>query len=400
MAGTRTKPLRSRKYQGWFTDLQGNRRFFVGTKKRAGTRRMAERLEDELRQVRLGYRPAPKSMEKHLQRSFTEVAEEYLAWGESQGGRGGRPWGKVHARHRRSRLNWWQEKLVLETLGCLEGVLPCVEAALRDLRAKGRACKTLQHYAESIKSLCRWCVERGYLPDDPLKRLQPFDTTPQTMRRALTPDEVQRLLGVTPEHRRLLYEAALLSGLRANELRSPTPAHLDAEGGGIRLDAAWTKNRRSGFQPMPASLLQRLAAFGNLGTAARLYEKFNSRCDSTIEVPDVPLLYVPSHPSRDLDRDLKVAGIPKRTPAGKIDFHSLRVTYVTMVCEAGATVKEAQTLARHCDPRLTMNVYARAREGRLGELAEAVGQTVLTDAERALARISHQWGGYQVAFLL
>tara|TARA_B100001013_G_scaffold276352_1_gene176728 strand:+ start:305 stop:502 length:198 start_codon:yes stop_codon:yes gene_type:complete len=43
---------------------------------------------------------------------------------------------------------------------------------------------------------------------------------------------------------------------------------------------------------------------------------------------------------------------------GYAGFHSLRVTYITLVVEAGSNVKEAQTLARHSPPNLTMNIYS------------------------------------------
>ena len=52
-----------------------------------------------------------------------------------------------------------------------------------------------------------------------------------------------------------------------------------------------------------------------------------------------------------------------------------------MVIEGGANAKEAQTLMRHSDPRLTMNVYAKTRPGRLNELAERVGEVVLSEKE-------------------
>ena len=90
-----------------------------------------------------------------------------------------------------------------------------VEAALRELQAGGRAGKTVSNYAEALAAFCDWCVERGYFVSDPLKNLRGFDTTPQTQRRAITADEVRRLLAVCPTYRRLLWETALLSGLRA-----------------------------------------------------------------------------------------------------------------------------------------------------------------------------------------
>ena len=76
-------------------------------------------------------------------------------------------------------------------------------------------------------------------------------------------------------------------------------------------------------------------------------------------------------------KDLAAAGIPKVTAEGKIDFHALRTAYTTFVFEAGASVKEAQSLARHSTPDLTLNVYARSRSVRLTEIATAVGDRFL-----------------------
>ena len=93
-------------------------------------------------------------------------------------------------------------------------------------------------------------------------------------------------------------------------------------------------------------------------------------------------LYVPSHPAGELNEDL-AAGTAKETKDGKLDFAALRNSYVTLAAEAGANVKELQTLARHSTPALTMNVYARNRNGRLSELAEKIGETVLFETKCA-----------------
>jgi hypothetical protein len=145
------------------------------------------------------------------------------------------------------------------------------------------------------------------------------------------------------------------------------------------LDAAWTKNRLKGFQPLPERLVKRLAAYADTGVVAQLYGRFFPRS------PDAEraLLYVPSHPARELDEDFEVAGIPKMTKDGKMDFAALRDSYVTLVAEAGANVKELQTLARHSTPVLTLNVYAKSRDERLAELAERIGESVLFEQECA-----------------
>jgi len=79
-------------------------------------------------------------------------------------------------------------------------------------------------------------------------------------------------------------------------------------------------------------------------------------------VPENPLLYVPTHTAHDLDRDLLAAGIQKHAPGGKLDFHECRVAYINFVIESEVSVKEAQVVARHATPELTMNVYGRVRE--------------------------------------
>jgi integrase/recombinase XerD len=262
-------------------------------------------------------------------------------------------------------------------LADVEGILPRVEEALRALQAQGRAGKTLANYAEALTAFCDWCVQRGYLAFDPLRSLKTFDTTPRTQRRAMTAEEITSLLRTCAAHRRLLLETAFLSGLRANELRNLTTDHLDRDQFGLRLDAAWTKNRKPGFQPLSASLVERLAAFAHSGEPCRLYERFYGRKTVKELPPAQPLLYVPSHPARELDKDLLAAGIPKSTPAGKLDFHACRVAYINLVIESGVNIKEAQTLARHATPQLTMNVYGRVREERLAQAVEKMAQTRL-----------------------
>ena len=79
MAGVRNKPLSSGKYRGFFVDMSGKQKLFTGTVSKAETLRMAQRLEDEHRQIRLGYRPAPASADKHRARPFAKAAAEYQA---------------------------------------------------------------------------------------------------------------------------------------------------------------------------------------------------------------------------------------------------------------------------------------------------------------------------------
>jgi len=254
-----------------------------------------------------------------------------------------------------------------------------VEATLRELSSRDRSGKTLANIAEAIASFCSWCVIRNYLDENPLAKIGKINTEPQEMYRALTIDEIRRLLQVAPEHLQVLYIAAMTTGLRAGELRSLTRDHLDVENSGLWLEAAWTKNRKATLQPLPRQLTQKLLTFSVSGIVPVLYEKYYRK----FKCPDKALLYVPSHPARTLDIDLETAGIPKHTTEGKVAFHALRTAYVTLVYEAGANHREAQALARHSTPGLTANVYGRTRNERLSEVTQTVGDRVLFGAEGA-----------------
>lgn len=169
MPGVRSKRRASGKYQGWYFDHTGTRTWFEGTRSKADTLRIAQHLEDENRQVKLGYIPLATTISD---RTFSETRDEYLAWGMSQGGRGGRPWGPDHTRKRRERLAWWERQLALEKVSDMSHSLAEVESALRELQNQGRAGKTIANYVEALAAFCDWCVGREYLESDPLQKLK------------------------------------------------------------------------------------------------------------------------------------------------------------------------------------------------------------------------------------
>lgn len=275
--------------------------------------------------------------------------------------RRGHPWGPEHARKRTQDLAFWKKELKFRSQVDLIDCQSMVERVIHRLRVvEGRSGKTTWNRVETLAAFARWCVGRDYLADDPLRRLKKINTDPVRRRRPLKPDEITALLeGCLPE-RRLLYQVALCSGLRAGELRHITPAHLDGERCGIRLDGAWTKNRRDGFQPMPNWLMDKLlAAAQPMGHS-----------DSIFGVQK-------THPARMIQTDLDRAGVPLEIPGeGKVDFHSLRMTYCSLLDFSGASAKETQELARHSTPVLTMNVYVRTRTERVRGVVNVVGDIV------------------------
>lgn len=142
------------------------------------------------------------------------------------------------------------------------------------------------------------------------------------------------------------------SDLHAKELKSLVRSDLDADASGLILHASWTKNRKSGFRPLPRDLIVKLQTWAENETAAKCCQMYTRKSDP--KPPQDPLLYVPSHPARELDEDLDAADIPKWAADGKVDFHACPVAYITLLFEGGADVKTVQTLARHCEPQRSM----------------------------------------------
>ena len=366
MAGICKQRTSSGKCRAWFTNWKGKQEFFTGTTNPKETEHMADGFEDRHRRIRVGDLPPPKASD--TPRGFDEASAEYLAWGNAQGGRRGHPWGKKHAQKRAYYLDYWKKQLGLSLLSDLPGSLPRVEKTLRTLQDNGKAGKTLNNYSEGLAAFCDWCVNRGYLEQDPIAGLVPFEATPKTTRRNLTAEQARALLTGIDEHgtihahrRHMGYALALCTGLRKGELQALQVKNLDTERGGLRLEAAWTKNRYAGWQPLPGVLVQTLKTT-MAGKSA-----------------DTPLAFVSRESSEALQADLERAGMKRWGPGGKVDFHALRHTFITLLHTAGASFEEVRLLARHAARGLTDGTYLHVSNDRLKALVEAVALMVLPE---------------------
>ena len=226
------------------------------------------------------------------------------------------------------------------------------------------------------------------------------DTDRRRQRRAMTEDELQRLLAVArqrplldaltvrkgkrkgeryanvrPEvrerleyvgrERSLIYKTMVLTGLRKNELASLTAGqlHVDESIPFAVLDAADEKNR----QGNEIALRDDLAADLRDWLAEKLQRLQNDARWKGEPIPvrlpaDLPLFNIPAGLLRILNRDLRLAGIAKRDDRGRtLDVHALRTTFGTLLSKGGVAPRTAQAAMRHSDIRLTMGVYTDPR---------------------------------------
>ncbi len=245
--------------------------------------------------------------------------------------------------------------------------------------------RSRNHYRESLVSFANWCQQVGRLREHDLHRIPKADqkADPRRKRRALTEDELTRLLSVARtrpltdarlvrrgknkgkalaelsdeavtrlttlgRERALLYKTLILTGLRVNELRTLAVRNLDLTAGGesIRLDARTEKNRAGSSLPLRTDLaeeIRRWIADQRLTPADRLFT-------------------VPAGLLRIMGRDLKAAGIPKRDDRDRtVDVHALRTTFCTLLSASGAAPRTTQQAMRHSDIKLTMGVYTDPR---------------------------------------
>lgn len=126
------------------------------------------------------------------------------------------------------------------------------------------------------------------------------------------------------------------------------------------LEAADAKNRKSASIPLRDELAAELQTWlkerlTELQAEARAAGKPIPMRLS----PGTPLFKVPSGLTRIFDRDLAVAGIPKRDERNRVvDVHALRTTFCSHLLAAGVPLRTAQVAMRHSKPELTARIYS------------------------------------------
>lgn len=218
-----------------------------------------------------------------------------------------------------------------------------IRAALGRLKAeRNHAALTTNSHRMAVHGLFVWLVQEGRWQSNPVKAVKPVRWLgPAMRRRALMEDELHSLIAANPK-RAALYLTAATTGLRRNELATLTIEDVDIEGGSVTVRARNAKNRREEVIPLPAVTATALAAHLALRPKVPGTRVFTG-------TPDIQYYRA----------DLAKAGIEHRVGDEKVDFHSLRVTYATMLARSGVPLALAQKLMRHSDPKLTAVVYTK-----------------------------------------
>ncbi|MBU6385128.1 MAG: site-specific integrase [Planctomycetes bacterium] len=168
--------------------------------------------------------------------------------------------------------------------------------------------------------------------------------------------------------RALIYKTFILTGLRADELRTLTISDLSFG------DVPFIKLRNSNEKNRMGSTI---ALRSDLAAELRGWVAGRDRTETVFNVPTGIL--------RIMNRDLAAAGIPKVDADGcVVHIHALRHSFGTHLSKAGVAPRVAQAAMRHSDISLTMNTYTDARLLDTAEAIESLG-IVRESAPRTLA---------------
>lgn len=213
----------------------------------------------------------------------------------------------------------------------------------------GLSGKTSNDLLACASSFFDWLERQRMLTESPLKHVERVDTRGKSQyRRALTQEEVRKLLAVSPHLRGVIYLTAIYTGLRRSELNQLRwgDLHLDALKPYVCAPASITKNKKEAKLELRAEVVNALISI-RPPNAAPFQWVFHH------QVPRV----------RTFQKDLARAGIVFVDESGRrLDFHALRVTLGTMFALKGVPINEAMRLMRHSDPRLTMKIYTDAAQ--------------------------------------
>jgi len=243
---------------------------------------------------------------------------------------------------------------------------------------------TRKHYLDTLTAFLNWAEQDGRIITNPLAKLAKPNRDSQR-KGVLTPEQFIHLLKSTFEknvlvgrssgiERATIYLVAGMTGLRRRELLGLTwgNIHLSGNDAFVRVPAKLAKNAREADQPVPpatVAILQALKAQIRPNDGDRVFACL-SRHVNTAAL---------------LRQDLTAAGLPLADRDGnEIVFHSLRNSYISFLANSQTPAKTIQKLARHSDPKLTFNVYARSFEvteqeavKQLPDMTDFAGQFVL-----------------------
>jgi len=347
LSSGKTVTRQSAKWHIKYVDADGIERRVAAYKDKTASQQLAAKLEKESELARAG---VVDKYKEHRQRPLSEHLQEFRD-------------SLINKGTTEKQANQVYNRTVSVFNTCRFVFLSDVQASkvqayLANRRRDGLGIRSSNFYLQAVKQFLNWMVADNRTAENPLAYLKGQNAKKDIRheRRALTADETDSLLtatlkgqkhhNLTGKERYMLYTLALSTGFRATELHSLTWRSFDLSGPGpsVTVLAGYAKNGKEATLPLRKDITRLFKQWfddNGFSQNGRVFPKFNKSKGAVM-----------------LRADLEAAGIPYEDEVGRFaDFHSLRHSFISNVGKSGATVKEAQTLARHSTSALTLDVY-------------------------------------------
>jgi integrase len=271
------------------------------------------------------------------------------------------------------------------------------------MQEDGSSARTIQAWLTAVKGFTRWLATAGRLTADPLAGLsKPNPKKDRKLeRRMLLPDEWHWLKtttanspirsGITANERALLYETAIQTGLRANELQQLTKnsLHLDAKRPFILARAGTTKNDKDARQYVTADLAEALrkhvAKKPAKGPVFDMPTNMRHADMLRADLADARQAWLDAaDDAKELNKRQESDFLLHENEAGEtLDFHALRHTCGAWLAKSGTQPKVVQTVMRHYSITLTMDTYGHLFPGEEADAIDRLGSFLGEHSESA-----------------
>jgi integrase len=233
---------------------------------------------------------------------------------------------------------------------------PRIQVLVDRMVAGGLAPSTVANAILPLRAIYRRALESEEVVLNPTERL----ALPKQRRgrdRVAEPREVEALLAVLPPRHRVLWAAAVYSGLRRGELQALLWSAIELDAGILRVERSWDRvagpvapKSRSGERtvPIPSSLRAELLTHRLRQGSGGVGFVFSA----TGEQP-----FDPSNALRAARRVWQAAGL---RPLG---FHQCRHTYASFMIAAGVNAKALSAYMGHSSITVTLDRYGHLMPG-------------------------------------
>jgi integrase len=236
-----------------------------------------------------------------------------------------------------------------------------IAGLIGSLAGDGRAPRTIAGALATLGSILRYALRRGYITDNPLRRLEAGERprpAPRA-RRALGQDEIARLLAACAPRYRLLIVTALYTGMRISELLALNWADVDFGAGVIHVRAQLSRAHHGvparRVPPKTAAAIRDIPLVAQLSALLRDQRqtaRFADCGDYVFATGNGTPLGHRNVESRALQRAAAAAGLEA------VRFHDLRHTFASnLIIDLGLDVAQVSRILGHASVTTTLNIY-------------------------------------------